>query len=458
MIPYEELVNALTQWRVRQGLPAFSADYLGPPQFEPANVMAGEQAETAGEQAEQAVMAGEQAAMAGEQAAMAGEQAVMAGEQADAGLQGADHQVLGDTGLAEPAAGEIARAEFEQVGIDQVVESALVETPPVEAEDVLDMEEAGAVLADPAESFYSPDDEGVPDYGRPLEAPPDFDPLGGEFSDGETWAHDRGKAYAPDSSGPEPLAEIPEIVDSAFAAIADDGSHDPLLGQGDPSHGLDAHRRASTVESYGPEPAASPPQWPTPDPAGDDEATVIGMNPTADPAGYGMESTQGVPQEPVYDSMSAAQEYAREAYGDPQSADMYGRPASEPGYGDPGYNQADYARAGYGESGYDQPNYAQPGYEQPGYEQQPGYGGQSDYAEPGYEGQAGYAEPGYEGQAGYEQYGAPQAPQTAAQPPGYGPPEVPAEANASEPGDSEQVVGPGGDFVIRFDRPKKEGE
>ena len=32
MIPYEELVAALAQWRQRQGLPAGPADYLGEPQ------------------------------------------------------------------------------------------------------------------------------------------------------------------------------------------------------------------------------------------------------------------------------------------------------------------------------------------------------------------------------------------------------------------------------------------
>ena len=371
MIPYEDLVNALTQWRARNGLPIHQVDYLGEAQAHRIDTSSGiPDVETAA--------AGEEVLDMDEAGV---EFAPATGDAAALGYEEAAHLLQGDEAGHEAGYEEAAVGEAEAFGHE-------------------------AAYGDVAHEAHAEV------YGEGYEAAPGAEPI--SFDDGEGLQDGEVIAFGPEA-GSEP--------DPAFEPVATA----PQWGAVNP----EVAGESTTVGGTPPPP---------------DEPVVSFTNLPTDPSGLALDEVhEAVPQEPVYDSIAAANEYAQETYADQAQAEVGYEQGAEVGYeqgAEVGYEQgaeADYQPADYGEA--EQPvDYQQADYQQQGEYQQADYqhAGVDPAQHEGYEG-ADY------GQGDYQQAdpGAYQQDHGAAE----GQPAPEGGANPEE----------GGDFVVQFHSPDEEG-
>lgn len=376
MIPYEELVTALANWRQRQGLPPLRSDFLGAPRQH--RIDAG-------------LALGDDAGLA-------------LGD--DAGMEPTNIINLDDAG-ADEVAGLYMDDEGDAASWDQepqAVESYDDDDAGADDFDIASYQEQpyggqqygdGAYgAADAREDQYAqPGGHGQDAYGQPYGQQDAYGQNAyGQDAYGQPYGQQDGYGQAADAlqgqygydSGP---AQAP-------AQAYDSGPYGQSGGYGDP----DAYGGADVAEeptrmTYALQPSSaqdsgsySSPGQPYPVPgqaypapaqpmAGvvdeREESTVIGamLSPGAGPApgeSGGYDSGGGVPSEPVYDSLAAAAEYqAEQNYDDPgygEATNAY-QPLPAPDYG----QSADYGQPydpGAFSGGVSEETYIAPGMQQ----------------------------------------------------------------------------------------------
>ena len=384
MIPYEELVTALADWRAREGLPA------GAPEYARALPLAAEQSDTregmtplgADDEAHLLDLGtSDDVLEAVEERTAIGARGAPPRQQAQAGHSG--YETPSRYGAA---ADELAPEEIELASLDG--DSDFDEEPPL-IQRGAPARPGTPVRPGTAARGLDPLNDGASlPAALPLTPSAGYDLRSGTANDEST------VLSAEEAEGPHPMEPVY------------DG------GQG---YGL------ATEEPYD-EPGYEDPRYADPATYGqpyeqdrgyDQQGYGYGQQGYGDQGGYGQQG-YGQPQDPGYgqqgyDGQPQDPGYGQQGYGQPQDPG-YGQP-QDPGYGQQGYG---YGQQGYGQQdpGYGQqdPGYGQPGYADQGYLPQPGYGAEqvdelgaplyddpnAPYAQPG---QGGY-DPGQPGQPG----------------------------------------------------------
>jgi hypothetical protein len=436
MIPYEELVTALADWRAREGLPA------GAPEYARALPLAADQRDTregmdpygaslrADDEAHLLDLGtGDDMLEAVEEPTAMGARGVPPRQQAQAGHAGYGAPARHGADDDELAPDDIELASLDGDS-DFDSEPPLIQRPapprPGAAARGFDPLDDGSSL--PAALPLTPsagydlrsgtaNDESTVISGSEAEGPHPMEPV-----------YDGGQGYGLATEEPydEPGYQDPRYAEPGYGQPYEQDRGYDQQGYGDQGgYGQQGYgdQGGYGQQGYGNQGYGQPPQ----DPGYGNQG--YGQQPQDQ--GYGQQG-YGQPQDPGY----GQQGYGQQGYGQPQDPG-YGQP-QDPGYGqpqDPGYGQPQ--DPAYGQQGY---GYGQQGYGQqdPGYGQQdPGYGQQ----DPGY-GQPGYADQGYLPQPGYgaEQgddpgaplYGDPNAPYAQPDQLGYDP-DQPDDADLDDP-------------------------
>jgi hypothetical protein len=356
MIPYEELVTALADWRAREGLPA------GAPEYARALPLAAEQGDTR-------------------------EGMTPLGADDDANildLGGNDDMIeaveertaIGARGLPSrqpaPAARPAPKAQPSYAAADEVAPDD-IEFASLDSESDIESEphviERGGAAAHGIDIDPLDDGASLPEP-LPLAPSAGYDLRSGTAGDESTILADS------EDEGPHPMEPVYDGGQGYGLA-----TEEPFDDQGYDPQGYDQQgygQQGYDQQGYGQQ--------------GYDQQGYGQQG--YDPQGYGQ---QGYGQQ-GYDQQGYGQQgYDQQGYGqqgyDPQG---YGQQGYDPqGYGQQGYDPQGYGQQGYDPQGYDPQGYGQQGYDQQGYGQQ-GYGQQGydpndpSYAQPG---QGGY-EPG----------------------------------------------------------------
>lgn len=362
MIPYEELVSALADWRTRQGLGPRNVDYLGTPAQHRIDTSTGLPPEMR-EHAVRPVTVGEHTRQRTTQPAPAPASAKTAGgraappppaprggapKAAAGAAKGRSQSPFGDMPLAN-AAPASANSRFAATEYDYAAEAPYGAEPNELAE--LD---AASFDGDLDNADYGYGASGYP--GQPGAYPP-TPPPPPQVPDGDF--------------GYQDLPNPPEYAGGQgdyFEAMPDSGygAHQSYHGMPQQGYGTPEYEDPATFAQLPPDPAqggyAQQQQYYDPgfdvDVDEEDGATLMPGAPGTMGRPYGVDPnayTQGVvPSEPVYDSMAAANEYAAEAL-----QEQYGY---ESGY-DQGAWPGDYQQQGYPQ----QPGYPPQGQPYPGY-------------------------------------------------------------------------------------------
>jgi hypothetical protein len=333
MIPYEELVSALADWRARQGLPPLQVDFLGAPREHAIDTSVA-LGEDAGMEATSIINLDAAGAQAGLYQS-GGAQAPMSWEEEAEDVGTGDFAALEDSGYgADPY--QAASYDDQQYG-----------TPE-------------------AQQYGAPDD---PQDQFAEQAPRADDPYGQPYGDNDQYDYDSGAAQSYDAV-------------QSYDAAPDQGdaqSYDPAQYGGAGEYGdTGGVAEEPTRMTYALTPSSaqhdqSPPGQPYSAPGQApgvvderDESTVIGamLSPVipAGPAGLAgqasYDSGGGVPDEPVYDSLASAAEYhAEQNYGADQGY-VHGdlptqayQPVPETDYGS-SYDSGGYSADGASENTY----------------------------------------------------------------------------------------------------------
>lgn len=356
MIPYEELVTALANWRERQGLPPLHSDFFGAPRqrhmdtssalgddggMEPTNII---NLDDAGAQAA--------AGLYDDDVASWDEDA-----QADSDEFNEVDEVVDEIGEVGDDAYAVDSYQQQPYGGQQY--GGAYGAPDAQQGQYAQHDAHGQQNAYGQTPYGQQNAYGQTPYGQP--------DAYGQTPYGQQDAHGQAQYGQPDAYGQVPHAQPGQYGhDSGAAQAYDPGQYGQPYGQpsgyGDPNAygGADDVAEEPTRMTYAlqasgahnPQSYSSPGQpYPAPSqPMGGvvderEESTVIGamLSPGAPAPGQsgGYDTGGGVPSEPVYDSLAAAAEYQAEQnydqdYGPGELATNAYQPLTDSDYGEPG--------------------------------------------------------------------------------------------------------------------------
>jgi hypothetical protein len=378
MIPYEELVTALADWRAREGLPA------GAPEYARALPLATEQSDTREGMAPLGASLGVDDEAQLLDLGTSDDMLEAVEERTAIGARGApprQHAQASHSGYETPgrygaAADELAPDDIELASLDD--EGDFDSEPPLIQRGGPARTGAGARGLDPLDGSSLP-------APLPLTPSAGYD-LRGTASDESTVL----SGSDAEAEGPHPMEPVYD-GGQGYGLATEEPYDEP--GYQDPRYAEQAYGQPYEQErGY------------------DQQGYGYGQQGYGDQGGYGQQG-YGQPQDPAYGQQGYGQPqdpaYGQQGYGQPQDPAYgqqgYGQP-QDPAYGqpqDPAYGQQGY---GYGQQGHGQqdPGYGQQGYADQGYLPQPGYGAEQgdDPSAPLYDDpNAPYAQPG---QIGYD--------------------------------------------------------